>query len=350
MEQLLEQMDTTRLEEGLGQLFPGLKLPVEECLERLLEGDLGGAVSSLIKTFSYSILGELDSFRKLFVWLVILGVLSGLLSLFSDLFEKVKNTQYCYYLVFLSTLVIVLRSFSLMYCTGKELVENMLLFMRLLFPTYFIVVQASLGVASGKLVYQLVLLIIYIVEKGICYIALPAVTVYVLLVTLNGLWPEEKCKYMIALLEKVLRMGLRAGVMLVTGMGFLQSFLAPALWRVERSVLLKTTSMIPGVGNAVEGAAELVLGSALIIKNCVGIFLFLVLLAMCLAPLLRMVLTMLFMKAAASFMGLISEGKLATLVNGFSDAVSLLIRVVATALFLFIIALGFICAMGGASY
>lgn len=350
MEQLLEQIDTTKLESGLGQLFPGVKLPVKECLEKLLEGDLGGATSFLFSSFSYSIFEELDSFRKLFVWLVILGILSGLLSLFSDIFEKVRNTQYCYYLVFLSTLVIVLRSYFKMYQTGKELVDNMLLFMRLLFPTYFILVRASLGFATGKLIYQLVLVVLYLVEKGICYIALPAVTVYVLLVTLNGLWPEEKCKYLIALLEKVIRMGLRAGVMLITGMGFLQSFLTPALWRVERSVLLKTTSMIPGVGNAVEGAAELVLGSALIIKNGVGIFLFLVLLVMCLAPLLRMLLTMIFMKAAASFMGLISEGKLAALVNGFSDGITLLIRVVATALFLFVIALGFICAMGGASY
>lgn len=345
LDRLLESYDLSQMENGLESLFPGVHIPVTESLERLFRGDIVGCFQSILRGFGGAFYLEVSSYRKVFVWLVILGILSGILALVTGLFEQIRNTQYCYYVVFLAVTAISLRAFTSMLQIGRETVENIVLFMRLMLPTYFVTVGVSLGMTTAGILYQGILLLLLGIEKLIVSFGIQAVIAYVLLITLNGLWAGDKCSYMIRFLEKALQVGMRTMLVLVSGMGFLHSVIAPVTDRMGKLVLLKTVEMIPGAGKPIEGASELLLGAATIIKNGVGVFLFMVLCGICLVPLLQLFLTSFCMKAAASFMGFISEARIASLVNGYADGLFLLLRLVATALFMFVIALGFITAM-----
>lgn len=342
---LLTKLELGQIDMDLSELFPKMDFHMETCLEQLLSGDLLGCLGTLFRGSLELLAGEIGTYREIFVMLVILGVISGVLSLFTDLFQRIRNTRYCFYFVFLSTLAITLKCYLEMLKIADRTLSDILTFMDLMIPTYFISVGASLGLGASGMLRQGILLLIEFVQRGMGAVVMPGVTAYILLVTLNGVWTEEKCGYLIRFLDSALNFFTRAALVLVSGMGFLHTIIAPMTDKAGRLLIKKPLEMMPWLGNAAEGVSDLLVGSASVIKNGVGVFLFLALCAICLTPVVKLFLTGFFLKAAASFVGLISEGKLASMINGYADGIFHLLKILITVLALFLIALGFITAM-----
>lgn len=115
---------------------------------------------------------------------------------------------------------------------------------------------------------------------------------------------------------------------------------------MKKSALQRIVSAIPGVGNAADGAVELVLGSALVIKNSIGVVLLILILVLCAAPLLKIGLIAGVLKCAAAFMGIVSDKRITTCVNRAGDGGLLLLKTAGTAILLFLISIAVVTASG----
>lgn len=160
---------------------------------------------------------------------------------------------------------------------------------------------------------------------------------------------EEKLNLLISMIKKVLNFLLKSALGMVTGVGIFQAVLTPAIDNVKNGVLEKAISALPGIGNAARSIVEMLLGSAAVIKNGLGIVLVIMLFGLCAVPLLKILLTMAAVKGAAAFMGIISDKRLTSCVNKAGDAFSLTLQMTATAMFLFIIII-MILAMANGNY
>jgi stage III sporulation protein AE len=102
---------------------------------------------------------------------------------------------------------------------------------------------------------------------------------------------------------------------------------------------LKTTiqTVLPVVGSIIADASETVLAGASILRNAVGIFGLLAVVATCLLPFLRLAANYLLYKAAAGLAGAIADSRITKLVNAVSTAFGMMLGLVgASALMLFI--------------
>ena len=115
---------------------------------------------------------------------------------------------------------------------------------------------------------------------------------------------------------------------------------------VRVSALQKLVSAIPGVGNAADGVVELIMGSALVIKNSIGVILLVLLLVLCAAPLFKVAAIAGIVKSAAAFMGIISDRRITACANRTGDAGLLLLRTAGTAVMLFLISIAMLTAVG----
>lgn len=86
------------------------------------------------------------------------------------------------------------------------------------------------------------------------------------------------------------------------------------------------------------------LGSALLIKNSVGAILLLLMLYLCAAPLAKIGAVAVTLKAAAALLQIISDKRLGKSVDRTADAGFLLLRILAVAMLLFLIALAVLTA------
>ena len=115
--------------------------------------------------------------------------------------------------------------------------------------------------------------------------------------------------------------------------------ITPVLDSVKTSAVEKALSALPGIGNAADGLLELAVGSAVVIRNSIGVLLLLLLLAVCAAPLLEILFTAFLIKCAAAFMGIVSDKRVTNCTDRMGNAGMFLFRTAGTAMLLFLITL-----------
>lgn len=108
------------------------------------------------------------------------------------------------------------------------------------------------------------------------------------------------------------------------------------------------SSVIPVVGGIISNAAETILAGAGVVKNTVGIFGLLVVLGICLVPFLQLGVQYLLYKLCAALTALLTDGRLAELVDGIGTAFALVLGMTgASALLLLISIVSGIAGGGG---
>lgn len=342
LESIWQEYGMDQLEEGLATLFPEYDLSLNELLEKVIAGDILGAMAEFFQGILSGMSDSAMSVKNIFLWLIILGVISALMTHFVEVFDKHQIADLSFYFIYLLMSAILLKCFSQAMLTTTESIENIVLFVKLLVPTYLMAVGVATGTTTVTAYYQLLLLLIYAAEKIFVGIVLPLIYSYCLLSMVNGIWVEEKLTLFIELIEKCIGWILKASLGIVTGISIFQATITPVIDSVKASSLQKAISAIPGVGNVADGVVELVLGSAVVIKNSIGIVLLILLLVLCAAPLLQIFLTALLLKCAAAFVGMVGGRRITGCVNHIGDACMLLFRTAGTAMLLFLITLSIV--------
>lgn len=344
LESIWQDYGLDQLEEGMASLFPEYNLSLTDLLEKVMTGDILGAVTGFFQGILSNMSDSAMSVKNIFLWLIILGVISALMTHFVEVFDKHQIADLSFYFIYLLMSAILLKCFSQALLTATESIENIVLFVKLLVPTYLLSVGVATGTTTVTAYYQLLMLLIYGVEKILVGVVLPFIYSYCLLSMVNGIWVEEKLTLFIELIEKGVGWILKASLGIVTGISVFQAVVTPTIDSVKAASLQKAISAIPGVGNVADGVVELVVGSAVVIKNSIGIVLLILLLVLCAAPLLQIFFTAALLKCAAAFVGMVSGKRITGCVNHIGDACMLLFRTAGTAMLLFLIILSVVAA------
>ena len=333
----LSSMELDELDRGMEELFPQFHIDLEESLQMIMEGKIGEAGRELLGQVAEILKGELSNFRKVFLYILILGVMSSLFSGFSDLFAGQQIAQAGFYFLYLFLSAILVRVFWVMSQTAQATISEIVLFVKLFIPTYFTAVGTAQGTVTAVCYYQLMLVIAYLVESFLSGVLLPFVYSYVLLAILNGIWAEEKLSLLLDFLKKVIGAALKISMGAVTGFSLVQSVVVPVADRLKISVLRKAAASIPGIGGVAEGVTELVLGSAVLIKNSMGVLFLLLLAVSALIPLIKLLLIAGTVKLGAAIAGIVSDKRISGCTDRVGEGCFLLFRCVSTALLLFMI-------------
>lgn len=337
MDKIWEDYELGRLEQKLEELFPSAAPDLESLFYKLIKGDVLGCIRDFFSTAVHGWTGGLSSLKQIFIWILVLGIVAALLSHFIAIFDNHQIADIGFYFTYLLMIVILMKCFTETSSVAVSAMERIVEFIQIFIPAYFL----SIGVAQGSLTasagYQILILIIYIVENVLLKLVLPLIYSYVLLSVVNGLWIEERLTLLVEALDKGIRFLLKTLLGMVTGISALQSMITPAIDSVKAGTLQKAIGAIPGVGDAADGVMETVVGSAVIIKNSLGIILLLILLAMAAVPLLQILITAGLLKAAAALLGVVSDKRITACTNKVGSGSELLFKTVGTAVLLFLI-------------
>jgi stage III sporulation protein AE len=347
LDEIWQEYGLDKLEEGIRTFFPEKSISAQELFSKVLSGDLFGAAAELFTGSITDFLSSLSGLKNLFVWLLVMGILSALITFLADMFDSDQVANLGFYFFYLLFSAVLLSAFKEAAETAAEVLENLILFARLVLPAYLLTVGISGGSVTAGVSCEFLYLMIYGVENLLSKAMLPLVYSYVMLNIVNGIWGEEKLILLMDFLRKGIRWCLKGLLGIVAGFGFLQSMITPLADQLKKSGLEKLVSAIPGIGNAAEGVVEMVLASALMIKNSAGVIVLLLFLVLGAAPLAKIAVLAGIMKAAAAFMGIVSDRRLTGCVDRTGDAELLLFQLAGTALLLFMILVAVLVAAGG---
>lgn len=345
MSQLSGIWDTaqiTELQEELDNLFPSGSIQFTQALEQLMRGNLQGVFASLKTGVWDNLAREANGFRKVFFHILMVGILSALFSTLSAIFENHQVSDISFYITYLMLIMLLLKTFEQAAITTVQMIENMLLFMKLLIPTYALIVGMASGVSTGTMYYQFLLLLLYVVQFGVSVFLLPMVYCYVFLNVVNGLWAEERLGMLAALMHKIVKGLLKVTLTAILGINLVQTMITPVIDSVRNTAAKKVITAIPGLGNLAGGVTEMLIGSAVLIKNSMGVLFIFILLAVCLVPVLKLFVIMLLLKAAAAVMGMIADRRITGCTDKFGEGCALLLQCALTAAAMFIITIAIV--------
>lgn len=270
LEEILEALDFSLLNEFLTHHMR-TKMDFEELVLQISQNGLEALnKENITKLIFDSLFYELSIVRPLFLKMLLFALLFSVMQ--KLLITKNRYiTDVSFFVVYATLMILLMQSFSFVRDIALEGVENLLLFLNALIPTYAVTLAFSGNAVSGAMLYEVAFVLIYIVEILLKTMLSPMIQVFVLVLFLNHLFEEDKLSKLAEFLEKLIAVILKAGFGAVIGLGVVQSMLTPVKDRLTGNVLLSGISSIPGVGNFAGTVSEIVLSCGMLIKNSVGV-------------------------------------------------------------------------------
>ena len=329
--------DLSQVKSGLNNMFPGMNVDLDSILFLIMRGQVFEAFRELFGQISSGLIGEVASIRALLASILILGIISAIFSNFTDIFSDGQLSRIAYYFTYLFMIAVLTGAFLEIAAITKTTIENILLFVKIMVPTYFLSVGAAVGVTTATAGYQLILVIAYLVQSFMIAIIIPFIYCYAVLALLGGLWTEDRLELILDLMKNVISTILKVSLGLVAGIGFIQSIITPAIDGIKATAFKRVLSVIPGIGNLAEGVTEMVVGSAVIVKNSLGILILFILVLICLTPLLKIMLIAGVVKLSAALTAIITDKRIMKCTDRIGDAGFLMFKSVFTSVSLFFI-------------
>lgn len=330
------------LERQIDNLFPDWNIQYYELFSSIIQGNGLQSIKEMgmeiIQTFSDEIL----SMKSVLVTLILLGIISAVFLSLTNAFQNHYIADSGFYVTYLIMIIFLIKVFAEVFLVAESTLENVTSFLRLVLPTYFLTVTASGGGVTAVGFYQIFMIVVYGIEALLLGMMLPITGCFVLLSIVNGIWEEERLSLLLRLLKRGISGSLKVLLTIVSGTGFLQSMITPVIDNVKISMLQKSISIVPGLGELAGSAAQLLLGSTALIKNAVGLFILILLLFICAAPLLKLFSIMLLLKGAAAIMGIAADKRMTNCTNRIGDGVMMLFQISLCSITFFIILISII--------
>lgn len=338
------ELSLEQAQEAFSTMFPEYKFDAKQVLSLIASGKVLQAVKLLGTELVQMAKTQTGEIRSLFVILLVLGITAAVFSNFADIFQNHQVSDIAFYFVYLLLVAVLLQVFANASDVVKEMLNQLITFMQLFIPAYLLAVMAAAGAVSASAYYQLFLIIVYLLEKCYSVFLLPGIYSFVLLSIINGIWLEEKLNLLLDFMQKVIEGCIKITIGIITGFGVLQSLISPIIDALDSTALKKMTSVIPGIGDLTEGMFEMVIGSAVLMKNSIGIFITIVMLFMCAIPVLKILLLSGTLKISAALIGIVSDKRMTNCANRVGDGSLMLLKVALSAIGLLFISVALVAA------
>lgn len=341
---ILEEFDFSELNDNLRKLFPGEKITFQQVVETLMTGNLKETGQMLLQYGKDQIGYEFRTNRRNLVYMLLIAIIAAVFTNFSNALQNRQVSEISFYVLYLLLITMCLNSFRIAISGLEEKMEVLLDFMRLLCPGYFLSVAISSGSSSSLMFYNLVLFLIYLVEMVIFRFLIPIVNVYIMIQIMNYLLGEDMLSELAELIKKGISWILKTLLGCVIGINVIQGLLAPAIDSLKRSSLTKSLSAIPGIGNTFGSVTDVVLGTAVLIKNGIGMAGAVLLLMICLVPVLQMAIMTFFYKLAAALVQPVSDSRITGCISSVSEGYELMLQMLVTTMTLFLVTIAVVAA------
>lgn len=343
-EALLSEFDFDEIEDSLTQMFPQEKITFGEVVSSLISGDMEETIRMFFRFLADQVSYEFDYNRKNLVYVLLVALTAAVFSSFAGAFKSRQISDISFYVMYMLLITLCLTAFRTSAEGLEERLGSLVDFMRVLCPSYFLAVAFASGSVTSLFFYNVILFLIYIVELVIVRFLLPVVNIYIMIRVLGNLTGEDFLSEFADLIKKVVSWILKTLLVCVISVNVVQGLLAPAIDAVKRSALTRTAEALPWVGNAVGGVAEVVLGTAVLIKNGIGMAGAVISVAICAVPIFQMLIMALMYKLAAALVQPVSDKRITTCISGVSEGYEIMVKVIFTSGLLFMITIAIVAA------
>ena len=319
-------------------------------MKEILAGNLPGVLKSGAESVKTALFSELETNTKLMGQIVLLAFLGAVFSGFSGIFGSGHVSETGFYVVYLLTMTFLAASFFASVKIAESVTGQILSFMKVLLPAYFMAVAMAGGAVTSVGICGFTLGAIGVVQAVLARFLLPMVRIYMMMVLAGNLYKEDMISRMTELMEKGIVWTLRTMFGVIVGFHVIQGLVLPQADAVKNAVAVRLVQMIPGIGAGAGAVSRMVMGSGILIKNTAGAAAVVILILLAAVPMLKLLLLTVLYYLAAAVMQPVCDKRLVACMTGAAAGHGVLLRIAGYSLALFAVAIAVICVSTNAAW
>lgn len=347
VDEFLEELDLEEIDRGFQELQGRTPLKFAELVKGFLRGEVPLTPEQGAALFEEEFFARMGENKRMAVRILVLLAAAALFTNFIYVSEKSQAADISFYMMYLGLFTLLMQAFGGMEQMTGEVLDQIIGFMKLLMPSYLLASVFASGAAAGGGFYELTLGMILVIQWILRYGILPAVNLYVLFSMLNHLAKEDYLSKLAELLKTFVEWSLKTLTAMAVGLQTVQCLILPTVDALKTTTLVKSAGAVPGLGNLFGGVTEVVLGSAVLIKNAVGAAGLVFLALLCLAPLAKLGAGAFLYRLLAAAAQPVSDKRMVECVSSAGDGAALLLKVLLTVGVLFFISIAMAAASIG---
>lgn len=307
-------------------------------VEDIRSGKIDFSLSELIKRGLDHLSSQFEQQKDVLFRIIALGVLAGIFMNFSDTIGEKSLGETGFYITYTLLFTTVASSFYTAFTVAKESIDNLLVFMKVLIPSFSLSLCLDGGTGTSIAFYETMLIVIALIELVMAYVFLPGVQVYFLLSMMNQLSDNHFSK-ITALVRSFLRWGIRVLFGVLIGYQGIQGMLLPVMDKVKNNTVLKTAKGLPMVGNTMETVADTLFGSGMLIKSAVGVGGLVCILLLCFYPMLKLFIFAIMFKIGGAFVQPVSDKRMVSALEAAAESGKLMLGYVFAGALMFLLSI-----------
>lgn len=308
-------------------------------VERLMNGEVDLSLTEIGLAAIQSVKGEIKANISTFGRLISIALIAALFTNVSMAFKNSQVSETGYYITYLLLFGLLVSTFVTASTIASAAIASILDFMKVLSPAYFLAVGFSTGSMTSLVYYEAALLLITIADAILIKVVIPLINFYLIVTLANNLSKEDMLSKLAGLFGSVINWLLKSLLTAVVGFGAIQGLIVPVADKVKRSAFLKASAAIPGIGNAIGGVTETVLGAGMLLKNAIGVAGLIVILAICAVPLLKLLMITVIYKAGSAVLQPISDKRIVECISASAKSSGMLLQCVFVGAVLFLLSI-----------
>ncbi len=330
-QEILSELDLKEVQDMLDAMLGEESFSFQEALENLLTGKDAFSEEAVQKILHGLLFSGLEKEKSLFMKILLLILLAALLANFASVFDSGQIGEISFYIVYLLLFMLLMNSFSQAASALQQVISWMTDFMKALAPAYLITVSAASGAGAAAMFYEGVLILVWLIQWILLSVILPGTDLYVLLRLVNHLSREEMLGKLAELLSTAISWGLKTLLGIVAGLQVVKGLVAPVVDTLKRSLIGKAAGALPGVGNAVNMVTELVVTSAVLVRNCLGVMILIAFVLAGAGPVIRYGILSLAYRFLAACAQPVSDKRIVECLSTVGEGYGLLLKILFTA-------------------
>ena len=343
-------IDLTEIEQFIRGQGLGESVSFQNLVERLMAGDLTGLCSQLLSGLQSALFQEIGSGGRILGQILALGIFAAVFTSFSGLFQENQVSETGFFAAYLLLFTLLMTGLTQSIQVAAKAAGDIMQFMKAMMPAYFLAVALAGGSISAAAMYEFTMGLAGVSQWLLITVMIPLIRLELLMKMTGNMVKEETLSRLNDLLDQVIRWGMKVLLGVVVGFHVVQGLLLPYADSLKNGAAQKLVGMIPGIGQGAAAAAQMILGSGVLLKNAVGMAGAVVVFLILAVPMLKILVLMLFYQCAAAILEPICDKRIISCISAAARGHQLLLQIVLTAALLFLITVSLVCAGTNVSY
>lgn len=321
------------------EFFP--ELGEESFLTSIISGDVN-VEKDLFQKVIDIFLNEFKSNISLVIKIVGIAILCSILKNIQSSFGESATSEIAFYVCYILVVLLIVTTFTNIIDLCRDTISNISNLMKLLVPLIISLIVATGNVTTVAMLQPILISMIALITNLLSNLVLPVIFISTIINVISNISEHINVEKISTLLKKSALWITEITLIIFVGILSLEGSLSSTVDGITaKTAKAVVSSAIPVVGKILGDTVDSVIGGVTITKNAIGFIGILAILAVTLMPLIKTFIIMIIFNLSSALIEPIADKRIVKCMSGVGDSVKILFAVLATVIFLFIIAITF---------